>query len=333
MPIQITIIGLGRIGASIGLALKRKAGLASLKIVGHDLTLDIARQAQSTGAIDVAEWNLPAAVEKADAVYLCVPLSELRKTFEEVVPHVRVGCVITDTAPLKLPIIEWAARLVPEDRYYIGGSPIPNPVYLHDGATGHDAVRADLFDGGLWALVPDANASPEALKLIDDLSRLAGATPFFVGALEFDGLMAGIHTLPTLAAAALLRAVTGGPGWTDGRRLADRTFATATAPVSYASPPTVRAAALLNQASVLHLLDEMIAQLNTLRKAIANGDEATIEQVLAEVTRARETWLAQRRQSTWEADELPKRELPTPAGVLKQMIGLGRWGEVKKKKD
>jgi prephenate dehydrogenase len=333
MPIQISLIGLGRTGTSIGLALKRKADSAGLRLVGHDSSLEMAKRAQALGAIDAAEWNLPAAVEKADAIYVCVPLSELRKTLDDVMPYVRAGCVITDTAPLKLPVIEWAAGLVPEDRYYIGGYPIPNPAFLHEAATGHEAARADLFDGGLWALVPDANASPEALKLINDLSRLIGATPFFVGAMEFDGLMAGIGTLPALAATALLRVVAGGAGWADGRKLADRTFATATAPASYTGPGALRAAALLNQVSVLHLLDALLNELGALRQAIAAGDPAAIEKAAAQAAEARESWLAQRKQSNWEADELPKRDIPTPAGMLKQLVGIGRWGEIKKKKE
>src|SRR5262245_55480001 len=134
-PIQITLIGLGRIGTSLGLAFKRQAETANLKIVGHDVELQRAKLAQSKGALDAAEWNLPAACEHADVIYLCVPLSAMRQAFEEVIPHVKSAGVITDTAPLKLPLIEWAAELVPPDRYYIGGSPILNPAYLHEGAT------------------------------------------------------------------------------------------------------------------------------------------------------------------------------------------------------
>src|SRR6185503_13173180 len=129
--------------------------------------------------------------------------------------------------------------------------------------------------------------------------------------LEFDGLMAGIGTLPALAASALVRAVTGGPGWADGRKLADRTFATATAPVSYISPPALRAAVLLNQASVLHLLDAMLEELNLLRKAVAEGDPETIEKAAAQAAEARDSWLVKRKQANWEADELPKRDIPT----------------------
>jgi prephenate dehydrogenase len=329
MTIQITIIGMGRTGTSLGLALKRKAETARLKIVGHDSELQLIKLAQSKGAIDVSEWNLPAACEDADVIYLCVPLSEMRKAMEEVIPYAKPACVITDTAPLKTPLIEWAAELMPDDRYYIGGCPILNPAYLH---TGDDAPNADMFDKGLWALVPDANASEDALKLINDLARLVGATPFFVGAQEFDALMAATNTLPALSAAALLRVVSAAPDWPDSRKLADRAFASATVAAALGNPSGVRAAAHLNSANVLRLLDTFIEQLTILRKAVASGETADLQSPLVDAVITRDGWITKRREANWEADELPKNELPTPAGMFKQIIGLGRWGEVKKDK-
>lgn len=322
MPI-ITLIGLGRIGTSIGLALKRKT-IDQLVVIGHDRSPEIGRQAQTRGAVDRAEWNLPAATENADLILLCMPLQELRQAMQEVAPNLKPGSVISDVAPLKAPVLQWAAELIPADRYFVGGSPILNPLYLHDGLTGLEAARADLFDHGLWALVPAAGPPPEALKLINDFARLVGATPFFVDAAEYDALLAGTNTLPALLAAALVRAVSTTPGWTDARKMADRTFATATAPVSFASPAALRAGALLNQASALHYLDEALEHLAHLRKAISENDSQTLDALLTEATLTREVWLKKRGEANWEAEEKPKFETPTAGQVLGQMVGLGR---------
>ncbi|MBI3242013.1 MAG: prephenate dehydrogenase [Chloroflexi bacterium] len=322
MP-QITLIGLGRVGTSIGLALKRKA-VDGLTVIGHDRSPETGRQAQAKGAIDRAEWNLPAAAENADLILLCVPLQELRQAMQEVAPSLKPGSVVSDVAPLKAPVLAWAAELIPADRYFVGGGPILNPLYLHDGLTGLDAARADLFDNGLWALVPEADPPPEALKLLNDFARLTGATPFFVDALEYDSLLAGTNTLPALLSAALIQAVSTAPGWADARKLADRTFATATAPVSFVSPAAVRAATLLNQAGALHALDEAQNQLSRIRKAIAENDSATLDALLTEATLTREVWLKKRAEADWEAEEKPEFETPTAGQVLGQMIGLGR---------
>lgn len=324
MTLQITLIGLGRIGVSLGLALKRQAASAGLKIVGHDRDHSNAKAAQARGAVDTAEWNLPAACDAADAIFLCLPASQLESALQDVAANAKAGCVVTDTAPLKGPVMGWAAASLPADRHYVGGAPILSPAQLHDNATGADAARADLFERGLWALVPDADAPPEALKLVSDLARLAGATPFFVGALELDALMAGIQTLPHLSAAGLMQAVAASPDWPDGRKLADRGFATATAPLSFHSPAAVRAEALLNSANVLRLLDAQLAGLTAMRQAIAAGDSAALEAVLTEAALAREGWLARRLAADWEAEELPRQTMPSVGSMLRNMIGLGR---------
>ena len=321
MP-QITLIGLGRIGASIGLALKRNPA-AKLLVVGHDRDISIAKQAQARGAVDRADWNLPNACENADAILMCVPLSELRTALQEMASFAKAGCVICDTAPVKAPVLQWADELIPAERYFVGGTPILNPAFLHDGLTGLDAARPDLFDGGLWALVPHGDAPEGALKLISDLTRLVGAKPFFIGAEEHDALMAGTSTLPALAAAALIRAVSNSAGWADARKLADRAFATATASASFVSPTALRAAAVLNPSSTLHYLDALIDQLNALRKAIADRDETALDAMLKEAALARELWLKKRGESDWEAEEPPKTEMPTVRQMMGQMIGLG----------
>lgn len=326
---QITLIGLGRLGASIGLALKRKA-TGQLTIVGHDRDLTVARQAQTKGAVDKVEWNLPNACETADIILLCLPLSEMRKAIAEVAPNTRPGCVISDTAALKAPVLEWAAELIPSDRHFVSGVPILNPAYLHDGA---DGPRADLFDRGLWALVSHPEASPEALKLIGDLAHLLGATPFYMEAAELDSLLVMTQVLPTLAAATLMQVATASPGWADARKLADRTFATATAPLALSNPKANAAVATLGQGDTLHYLDELIKTLSELRKTIAAKESQKVEALLNEAASARAIWLLKRNEADWETEEAPNVHTPTAGDILGQLIGfgLGRRREPKKK--
>ena len=86
--LTLTLLGLGRLGTRLGLALKRKKDI-ELRIIGHDLILENAKQAEKQGAIDKAEWNLPASCENADIIFLCVPLSALREVIEQVAPGKR----------------------------------------------------------------------------------------------------------------------------------------------------------------------------------------------------------------------------------------------------
>lgn len=318
--LTLTLIGLGRLGTSLGLALKRKKDI-ELRIIGHDLLLENTKQAEKQGAIDKAEWNLPASCEEADAIFLCVPLSALREVMEQVAPLVKEGAVIADVSPLKARMLEWASELIPSGRHFVSTYPALNPSYLYDGDS---TPRADLFESSVWALVAGADTSPDAVKLISGITQLAGAIPFFIGADEFDSLSSGMNTLPTLAATSLMLTLGRSSSWGDARKVADRSFATATAPVELSNPESVASAATLNRASTLHDLDAMIAQLKSLRDLIASDDAEKLGSLMKEGAEIRRVWLEKRRAANWAAEEMTRTEMPKASDFLKQFIGIGR---------
>src|SRR5215211_6934991 len=121
MTVQITIIGLGQVGSSIGLALK--ASKVDAHLVGHDKEPGIAKEAQKAGAVDDVKYNLPASIRDAKLIILAMPLSEIRETLEIITQDLQDGAVIMDTAPSKAKVAAWAKQLLPEGRYYIGLSP------------------------------------------------------------------------------------------------------------------------------------------------------------------------------------------------------------------
>lgn len=328
MSTRITIIGLGQMGASIGLALRRHEKTAArqapvLEIVGHDREPETARRAQALGCVQRIGWNLPRAVEQAGVVVLALPLASIRETLEVIAPALGAGCVVTDTAPLKRPLIEWAGQFLRLETYYLGSTPVLSPGRLLDDAGGVEAARADLFEGGLWALTPGPNVPPEVVKLGVDLARLLGATPLFLDPDEHDGLMAGVDALPGLMATALLRAATLSPGWSDQRKLADRAFAAATAAASMGAAAR-SAEMILNRDNVLRYLDAAMSELAAMRRSISEGDDAAIDAAFEAAAQARARWLAERREGKWEAAEIPSVELPTPGEALGRILGLGR---------
>src|SRR6266540_7350136 len=99
MTVQITIIGLGQIGSSMGLALK--ASKVDVHLVGHDKEPQTAREAQKAGAVDDIKYNLPASIRDARVVILALPLSEIRETLEIIAPDLQEGTLVLETAPAK----------------------------------------------------------------------------------------------------------------------------------------------------------------------------------------------------------------------------------------
>ena len=104
MNTQITIIGLGQIGASIGMALKDNK---NIKRVGCDKDAAVAKAAQSLEVVDEIK-SLPAAVKDSGMIVLCLPLSEMRATLMNMSPWLADHALVMDTAPIKSGVTKWA---------------------------------------------------------------------------------------------------------------------------------------------------------------------------------------------------------------------------------
>jgi prephenate dehydrogenase len=323
MSIQITIVGLGQIGTSIGLALKGK--METLRRVGHDLDIKIARQAEKMGAVDRVEINLPKSVREAELVILSLPLDQLKETLRIIAPDLKEGAVVMDTGPVKEIVATWAGELLPAGRYYVGLTPVIRAEYLHDIDSGIEAARADLFQDGLIAIVAPPRADSSAIKLAADLTRLLGANPLFADPMEVDGLMAATHLLPQLMAAALLNATVDQPGWREARKMAGRAYAEATAPMTFTSAAeALSALALLNRDNTLRVVDGAIAALHAIRKDIDQEDETSLKERLERARAGRLTWWQGRQSPVGPMDEIQAMPLPENPGVLGRLFGVGR---------
>lgn len=324
MTIQITIIGMGQIGGSIGLALSEKKDL--LHRVGHDLDFRVAKQAEKMGAVDKVSVNLPSAVREADLVLLALPLDQIRDTLEIIAPELKPQAVIMDTAPVKEVVAAWAKEMLPDGRYYVGLTPVLNPIYLQDHESGIEAAHADLFRGGMMVIVAPPYTASEAVKLASDLARLLGASPLFGDPVEIDSLMAATHILPQLLAAALLNVTVDQPGWREGRKLAGRAFAEVTGPiVQLGEPGALCSAALFSQENVLRVTDSVIAALQAMRNDIKNQERQALTGRLERARNGRETWWDQRQAADWAAEETaPAVETPKASEVFGRWLGFGR---------
>ncbi len=329
MTVQITILGLGQIGGSIGLALADQKQL--LTRVGHDLDVKTARQAEKMGAVDKVEINLPKAIRDAEIVLLSLPVDQIRETLEFIGPDLREGAVIMDTGPAKEVVAGWAAQYLPEGRFYVGLTPVLNPAYLYSPDAGLQAAHEDLFKGGLMAIAAPLHTSSDAIKLAADLTRLLGAKPLFADPVEMDGLMAATQVVPQLMAAGLINATMDQPGWREGRKVAGRDYAEVSGPFGHLSDHrTLAVSALLNQENVLRILDSVIAALQVLRQDIQEKNEEALNERLKRAFWGRQKWWAERQSGEWTGDGMAKVEMPDSGGIFQRMFGASRKGSPKK---
>jgi prephenate dehydrogenase len=215
----ISIIGLGLVGTSLGLALQREPG--NFEIVGHDRNQENTQQARRINAVQRSEWNLHSAFEPAEMVIFTVPLSELRDLLPHLREDLKSGALVFVISDVIQPALELVAAHLPPQTHVVAGHPILT------GVGGALVPRADLFDETIFCLAAAVDTDPQAMQLGSDLVERVGAKPHFVDAQEHDGVIAGVEQLPQLMAAMLVQMNVSASGWREGKRLAGRTFAQA----------------------------------------------------------------------------------------------------------
>ncbi len=330
MTTQITILGLGQIGASIGLALKENA---SIYRVGHDKNAALEKAAVSIGVINEGRRLLDA-VRDADLILLCLPLAEMREMLMKIGPHLKENSVVMDTAPIKSGMMNWAKESIPQGRFYLGLVPSLAPDSFASSETGLNAARPDLFKQTIMVVDAPPGTPLEVEQLAFDLARLLGAKPMLTDVIESDGLMTSVHLLPQLTAAALLDATIDGSGWLDARKLAGRPFAGVTGGLAYYDDPaSLKEAVLAGRFSVVHALDVLMASLKGLRDDIESGDEKSVAARLDQAFAARERWLDERSAAEWLKEGGDAMEFPDAAAQLRQILfGSNVFDRNKKKK-
>ena len=327
MPVQITIIGLGQIGASIGMALSQHKNIVS--VVGHDIELAVERAAQKKGAVGTTEHNLPKAVKDARIVLLALPVHQIRETFEFIAPDLMDGTVVADTAPIKAEVAKWAKDILPEGCYYVGLVPTIGPEFLNDAGTGLDSAKADLFSKSIFLVSAPPGAPGEAVELVSDLVKLMDATAMLTDIIESDGLMTSAFLLPQLVSAALLNATVDQPGWKDGRKLAGRAYLAATSGLMpQDDPESLQMLSLHNRENTVRSLDVMISALRALRDDIEDGKNELVKNRLQAALAGRQNWINERTLANWVEMQ---REPPDYPSISDRLLG-GFIGRRPKKK-
>jgi prephenate dehydrogenase len=279
---QITIVGLGCIGTSIGLALRQSA--EPLLIVGHDKDPGNAGAAKKLNAVDKTSWNLIGACEAADVVILAIPMTGLEDTLRALALHLKEGCVVTDTASLKGQVVEWADELLPASVNFVGG----NPVVVSSGP-GPDAADANLFKGSLYCITPSPNVHPDAVSLITSLVVLLGGQPYYLDPTEHDGLIAGVEHLPQALALALAQGTMQEAAWREMRKLAGGSFERVTALIGD-DPDALGSIFLSNRDNLVRWLDAYAEALKEVRDLIVRGELEPLAQAVDQAVVARHNW-------------------------------------------
>lgn len=297
----ITILGLGRLGTSVGLALK--ASSLDVLLVGYEENPQFARQARDVlKAVDKVENSLVKAAAGADIVIFTMPTSRLEFVLQAIGDGMQEHTLVVDLSEMKRLGLDLATRYLRQG-HYVGAVAVPGAAFLGDGRSDNQFAAADTFRNGTFCLMPSPTVDEQAVATAEKLGRLLGAVPFSIDLDEYDVLVQGVTTLPALSAAAMFRAIQQAAGWRDMQRFTGQEFATTTAPLALNEDAALQVRQ--HKEATLRWLDAFLSELQQLRRRIAEDDAELLAAYLTTVDNEREAWLAVRAQNAWDERQTP----------------------------
>jgi len=275
----VAIVGVGLIGGSLGMALKRRR--LARRVIGIGRNPDRLEKARALGAIDAGETDLARGVAEADIVVLCTTVGHIVETLPGVLRAIRPGAVVTDVGSTKGTIARRAAGFP----FFVGGHPMAG-----SEQAGVEAATPLLFEEATWAITPTAETDARALRTVERLAREVGATTLTLTPEAHDSMLAVTSHLPHVLASALMRrAAAAQRTHPQTQRLTAGSFADATRVAT--SPPEIwRDVCLTNREALLTALGGFRAELDALEAAVESGDAAQIEAFFAAGAEAKRSW-------------------------------------------
>lgn len=280
---KLVIIGVGLIGGSFALAMKR-AGLVG-QVVGVGRSLDNLNRAIELGVIDAASQDPAQAVAGADLVMVATPVGQMGRVFDAIAPVLPAQAIVTDAGSTKGDVAQLMRAHLPEHLAYC----VPAHPIAGSDRSGAAAAQYGLFEQRRVVLTPLDATLPEAAEAVGQWWQASGARVFSMRADEHDAVFASVSHLPHLLAFAYVEMVA---NKTDAARCFD--FAATGfkdfTRIAGSHPEMWRDISLANREALLADLRAYQAGLAQLTQWVEAGDGAALEQMFQHAREARVQW-------------------------------------------
>jgi prephenate dehydrogenase len=282
---KITIIGVGLLGGSIGLAVKRRR--LAREVAGFVRRPASVKDCEQVGAVDYATTDLLAAVSNADLVILCTPLARMRSLTEQFLPALKRGALVTDVGSVKTGVVREVCGLVrTAGAHFIGSHPMAG-----GEEAGVQAARADLFMKAICVVTPTKNSNRTALRIVEQFWKLLGGRILRLTPQWHDQLVSRSSHLPHVVAAALANLVLDPASPEFQSALCANGFRDTTR-IASGSPEMWRDIALANRGNLSRSLDAFICELQKFQRALKKSDAKAISKCLETAKARRDNWCA-----------------------------------------
>lgn len=252
---QITIIGLGLIGGSLGMAIRRK-GLAR-RVVGFARSSEKVSQAIAKKAIHEGTTQLAQALQGSELVILATPPQTVIPLAKRIVKLTRHSFILTDVASTKGRIVKVMDGLLPKRIAYVGSHPMAG-----SEKSGIKAAKADLFKGATCVVTPTRLSSALAVQSVSNVWKSIDGFVIALSPVRHDRLVAEISHLPHLVAVTLTRTTS-----KEALALTAGGFADTTR-VAMSDPKLWKEIVQMNQMEVIRALNRLIGNLQKLTTTI-----------------------------------------------------------------
>ncbi|MFP6582432.1 MAG: prephenate dehydrogenase/arogenate dehydrogenase family protein [Candidatus Hydrogenedentota bacterium] len=276
----VTLIGVGLLGGSLGLALKERGLAGTVRGVGRrQSSLDTALE---MGAIDEGMLSLKEGVVGADLVVICTPANAVTDTLDVIRSLCGKDTVVTDVASTKAVICKHAHERWSAPYSFIGSHPMAGSEKF-----GPEHARADLYDGAITLVEAPDNHLPEAHAAVVQLWESVGSKVIRIDPAHHDECVARTSHIPHVVAAALAQYIQDpeevqpfiGNGFRDTTRVAE------------GRPELWRDICLTNPDAITQGVRTLIDELVHVSEAIENGDADALDDFFENGVQARRTLL------------------------------------------
>ncbi len=282
---KVSIIGVGLLGGSLGLAMRERQ-LAG-RVEGWVRRRESVAECNERGVADLVSTDLADVIQDADLIIVCTPVEHMRATLEPAFGALKPGAIVTDVGSVKLPVVrELAALVSAAGARFVGSHPMAGGERV-----GVNWSRADLFSLGVCALTPTADSDPAAVAQLVEFWEGVGMRVLKVSPEQHDEFVARSSHLPHLLASVLAAYVLDPQFPGEQRDLCAGGFRDTTR-IASGPVPMWRGILSANRENLVKDIDALTGRLQELRDALARNDADRIEAILKEAHDRREHWIS-----------------------------------------
>jgi prephenate dehydrogenase len=282
---NISLVGLGLLGGSLGLAIKqRKLALKCRAFVRRAASIE---EGTRLGIADVITQDLKEAVQEADLIILCTPLSQMPLLATQMRTHLKAGAIVTDVGSVKTTVVQELEPLLRAAQVsFVGSHPMAG-----SEKTGLAHARADMFQDAICLVTPGARSSMDEIGAVQDFWRAVGGCPIRMTPEMHDDLVSRSSHLPHVVAAELANYVLS-PAHPKEQALVCANGFRDTTRIAAGSPEMWRDIALANRKNLSRVLGVFIEDLQEFQLALEREDVRSVEEFFTKARQRREQWRA-----------------------------------------